>query len=170
MKLGRRQVSLNLIRGAIDARLAREGISWLTISHGAAPAGVGRPSCRLSQRDPRPAGGARCGDWMTPPPSPPGPQPPGRHDEGGWALLTGYLRADDGRLRAIVAGTGEIVAEHTLVAPGEVSVRDEHYGGPRSGDLGLATHGDFLTAMDWGAALPEVARCGYFLRPAAEER
>jgi transposase len=41
------------------------------------------------------------------------------------------LRADDGRLLAIVASTGEVVAEHTLVAPGEASVRDEHYGGPR---------------------------------------
>ncbi len=41
------------------------------------------------------------------------------------------LRADDGRLLAIVAGTGEVVAEHVLVAPGEASVRDEHYGGPR---------------------------------------
>ena len=27
--------------------------------------------------------------------------------------------------------TGEVVAEHFLVAPGEASVRDEHYGGPR---------------------------------------
>ncbi len=26
---------------------------------------------------------------------------------------------------------GEVVAEHVLVAPGEASVRDEHYGGPR---------------------------------------
>src|SRR6266852_55279 len=25
----------------------------------------------------------RCGDWLTSPPSPPGPQPPGRHDERG---------------------------------------------------------------------------------------
>jgi transposase len=41
------------------------------------------------------------------------------------------LRADDGRLLAIVAGTGEVVAEHVLVPPGEASVRDEHYGGPR---------------------------------------
>jgi hypothetical protein len=40
------------------------------------------------------------------------------------------LRAD-GRLLAIVDGTGEVVAEHMLVAPGEASVRDEHYGGPR---------------------------------------
>jgi len=43
------------------------------------------------------------------------------------------VRADDGRLLAIVAATGEVVAEHTLVAPGEASVRDEHYGGPRPG-------------------------------------
>lgn len=41
------------------------------------------------------------------------------------------LRVDDGRLLAIVAATGEVVAEHVLVAPGEASVRDEHYGGPR---------------------------------------
>jgi hypothetical protein len=41
------------------------------------------------------------------------------------------LRTDDGRLLAIVAGTGEVVAEHVLVPPGEASVRDEHYGGPR---------------------------------------
>lgn len=27
--------------------------------------------------------------------------------------------------------TGEVVAEHTAVAPGEASVLDEHYGGPR---------------------------------------
>ena len=41
------------------------------------------------------------------------------------------LRTDDGRLLAIMTGTGEVVAEHALVAPGEASVRDEHYGGPR---------------------------------------
>jgi transposase len=41
------------------------------------------------------------------------------------------LRTDDGRLLVIMTGTGEVVAEHTLVAPGEASVRDEHYGGPR---------------------------------------
>ncbi len=41
------------------------------------------------------------------------------------------VRIDDGRLLAIVAATGEMVAEHTLVAPGEASVCDEHYGGPR---------------------------------------
>jgi transposase len=41
------------------------------------------------------------------------------------------LRTDDGRLLVILAATGEAVAEHVLVAPGEASVRDEHYGGPR---------------------------------------
>jgi hypothetical protein len=41
------------------------------------------------------------------------------------------LRTDDGRLLAIVTAAGEVVAEHVLVAPGEASVRDEHYGGPR---------------------------------------
>jgi transposase len=41
------------------------------------------------------------------------------------------LRTGDGRLLAIVDGAGEVVAEHMLVAPGEASVRDDHYGGPR---------------------------------------
>ena len=41
------------------------------------------------------------------------------------------VRAGDGRLLVIVTGTGEVVAEHILVAPGEASVLDEHYGGPR---------------------------------------
>src|SRR5204862_2819965 len=41
------------------------------------------------------------------------------------------VRTDDGRLLVIMTGTGEVVAEHVLVAPGEASVRDEHYGGPR---------------------------------------
>ena len=41
------------------------------------------------------------------------------------------LRTDDGRLLAIMTGTGQVVAEHFLVPPGGASVRDEHYGGPR---------------------------------------
>src|SRR5215470_6266684 len=41
------------------------------------------------------------------------------------------VRTDDGRLLVVVTATGRVVAEHTLVAPGEASVRDEHYGGPR---------------------------------------
>jgi hypothetical protein len=41
------------------------------------------------------------------------------------------VRTDDGRLLVVVSGTGEVVAEHTLAAPGEASVLDAHYGGPR---------------------------------------
>jgi hypothetical protein len=39
------------------------------------------------------------------------------------------LVAQDGRI--LVVFLGEIVATHDLVAPGETSVLDEHYGGPR---------------------------------------
>jgi transposase len=41
------------------------------------------------------------------------------------------VRTGDGRLLVIMTATGEVVTEHILVAPGEASVRDEHYGGPR---------------------------------------
>ena len=41
------------------------------------------------------------------------------------------LRTDDGRLLVIMTAHGEVVAGHTLVASGEASVRDGHYGGPR---------------------------------------
>ncbi|MEU0566976.1 IS21 family transposase [Nonomuraea sp. NPDC005983] len=37
----------------------------------------------------------------------------------------------DGRLLITDLATGEIVADHAPVAPGEASVADEHYGGPR---------------------------------------
>jgi hypothetical protein len=36
-----------------------------------------------------------------------------------------------GRLLVTDTETGEVVAGHALVAPGEASVLDEHYGGPR---------------------------------------
>jgi transposase len=39
--------------------------------------------------------------------------------------------AADGEV--LIEHTGELVARHRLVAPGEVSILDEHYGGPRSG-------------------------------------
>ena len=42
------------------------------------------------------------------------------------------LRTGDGRLLVIMTGTGQVVAEHVLVAPGEASVLDDHYGGPRA--------------------------------------
>lgn len=41
-------------------------------------------------------------------------------------LLTG-----DGRIRVVEPMTGELVADHPLVAPGEASIRDEHYGSTR---------------------------------------
>jgi transposase len=41
------------------------------------------------------------------------------------------LRDSGGRLLVVEAPTGEIVADHALVAPGEASVADAHYGGPR---------------------------------------
>ncbi len=43
------------------------------------------------------------------------------------------LRVDHDRSLIILAGPGEgeVVAEHVLVAPGEASVHDDHYGGPR---------------------------------------
>ncbi len=39
------------------------------------------------------------------------------------------LVAQDGRV--LIVFLGEIIAEHALVAPGETSILDEHYGGPR---------------------------------------
>jgi hypothetical protein len=47
------------------------------------------------------------------------------------------LRIDHDRSLAIIAGAtdgngeGALVAEHLLVAPGEASIHDDHYGGPR---------------------------------------
>jgi transposase len=41
------------------------------------------------------------------------------------------LRNGDGRLLVIEPGTDEVVADHPLVAPGETSILDAHYGGPR---------------------------------------
>jgi hypothetical protein len=41
------------------------------------------------------------------------------------------VRTDDGRLLVVVTGSGEVAAEHTLVAPGEASVLSARYGGPR---------------------------------------
>lgn len=41
------------------------------------------------------------------------------------------LARADGRLLIVEPGTGEVVADHPLVAPGEASVHDAHYGGPR---------------------------------------
>lgn len=48
-----------------------------------------------------------------------------------WIGTQVQLLAADGRLTVVVPSTGEVVADHPLVAPGEASVLDEHYGGPR---------------------------------------
>lgn len=39
--------------------------------------------------------------------------------------------ADDRTLRVIEPVTGEVLAEHTLMPPGETSIVDDHHGGPR---------------------------------------
>jgi transposase len=41
------------------------------------------------------------------------------------------LQPVEGRMLIIDPVSGEVIAEHALVAPGEVSVLDAHYGGPR---------------------------------------
>lgn len=41
------------------------------------------------------------------------------------------VRATSDRIVIVNVSTGEIVADHSVVAPGEVSVLDAHYGGPR---------------------------------------
>jgi transposase len=41
------------------------------------------------------------------------------------------LRNSGGRLLVVETPTGEVVADHALVAPGEASIADAHYGGPR---------------------------------------
>jgi len=42
-----------------------------------------------------------------------------------------HLVHHGGRLQVVVPATGQIVADHELVAPGETSILDAHYGGPR---------------------------------------
>ena len=41
------------------------------------------------------------------------------------------IEAGDGRIRWSNRSPARCVAEHALVAPGETSILDEHYGGPR---------------------------------------
>jgi transposase len=41
------------------------------------------------------------------------------------------VEAKDGRVVIFEASTGVVHADHALVAPGEASIADEHYGGPR---------------------------------------
>jgi hypothetical protein len=44
---------------------------------------------------------------------------------------TVLLRVTDGQVQVLEPFTGEIAAEHQLVAPGEASIADEHYGSAR---------------------------------------
>ncbi len=44
---------------------------------------------------------------------------------------TGTVLVDDRTLRVVEPVTGEVFAEHTLIAPGETSIVHDHYGGSR---------------------------------------
>jgi Integrase core domain len=44
---------------------------------------------------------------------------------------SGAITESGGRLLVTDTATGEVVADHAPVAPGEASIADEHYGGPR---------------------------------------
>jgi len=41
------------------------------------------------------------------------------------------LQDGGGRLTVLIAATGEVVADHVLLAAGEASIIDAHYGGAR---------------------------------------
>jgi hypothetical protein len=89
-------------------------------------------------------------------------------------LIGGQVRllAGHGRVRILEPVTGELVAEHTLVAPGEASICDEHYNRtrpdrPRRAPRGrTATEKEFLAlgetaqAFLTGAAAAGVPRLG----------
>ena len=46
-------------------------------------------------------------------------------------VVTIVVDGGAGQLRVVVPATGELAAEHPLLAPGEASILDEHYGGSR---------------------------------------
>ena len=48
-----------------------------------------------------------------------------------WVGTRVHLVNHGGRLQVIVPATGQVIADHDLVAPGETSILDAHYGGPR---------------------------------------
>ena len=78
----------------------------------------------------------------------------------------------DGRVRMLDPATGQIVAEHGLVAPGETSILDAHYGSARPDKPGRAPRpktttekqflalGEIATAFVTGAAAAGVANLG----------
>jgi transposase len=61
-----------------------------------------------------------------------------------------------GRLLVLEPGTAEVLAEHRLVAPGEASILDEHYGGPRPELPARAVRAKTQTEKDF-CALGDVA-------------
>jgi transposase len=72
--------------------------------------------------------------------------------------------AGDGQVRIVEPATGELVAEHPLVAPGETSVLDEHYGSARPDRPRRAARPKTLVEKDF-LALGPVAEA--FLKGAA---
>jgi transposase len=58
---------------------------------------------------------------------------------------TVLLTVASGRVQVLEAFTGEVVAEHPLVAPGEVSIADEHYGSSRPDKPRRAPRGKTVT-------------------------
>ncbi len=82
---------------------------------------------------------------------------------------TVLLRVTDGQVQVLEPFTGEVVAAHALVAPGEASIADEHYGSarpdrprraprPRTGaETQFLALGDVAAAFLTGAAAAGVA-------------
>jgi len=79
------------------------------------------------------------------------------------------VRAGDGRVTVI--NLGVVVAEHGLVAPGEASIQDDHYGGPRpvprralrpktAAELAVCALGPVGEAFIKGAAAAGVTKLG----------
>ena len=52
------------------------------------------------------------------------------------------ITVPDGRVQVLESFTGEIVAEHPLVAPGETSIVDEHYGSSPAGQAAPGAAGE----------------------------
>lgn len=73
------------------------------------------------------------------------------------------LRTDDGRLLVSMTADGTVVGEHFLCPPGEASVRDDHYGGPRP-DTPLRAVRPRTSAEREFCALGPVARGVHHLR------
>jgi transposase len=66
------------------------------------------------------------------------------------------ILAGDGQLQVLESFTGEVLAEHALIAPGETSIRDEHYGSARPDTPRRAPRAKTQTERDF-LALGEVA-------------